>query len=179
MPQISANLGISAEKHAFESDVVSLTPALRAFALRFCHTKDDVDDLVQETLLKALRFRHNFEPGTRLKAWLFTIMRNHYCSQFRSRKRETPMENEQLEALLITRPGQEWSLYEQDVAKAIDRMPEAFRSVLLHVTAGASYEDAAQSAGCEVGTVKSRVSRARRQLAQQFTDLFVRSEARM
>ena len=177
MPQITTKFCVDADKCKFEHDVVVLTPALRAFACRFCRTSDDRDDLVQETLLKALRYRQRFEPGTHLKSWLFTIMRNHYFSQFKARKRETTMEDSQLEALLTTLPNQEWSMHEQDVSKAIERMPPAFRAALLQVTSGISYEDAASSAGCEVGTIKSRVSRARHQLATQFSDLFLTSEA--
>jgi len=172
----AAEFCVDKEQRVFEQNVVALTPALRAFAFRFCQSKDDIDDLVQETLLKALRYRYKFEPGTHLKSWLFTIMRNHFCSQFKSRKRETPMEDGQLEALLTSPPDQEWSLYEKDVSDAIDRMPVIFRSALMEVTAGISYEDAALSAGCKVGTIKSRVNRARHHLAVQFDDLFVRSE---
>ena len=161
----------------FDHDIVALTPALRAFALRFCHTKDDIDDLVQETLFKALRFHDKFQPGTNLKSWLFTIMRNQYFSQFRCRKRETVTEDEQLDRLLASPPSQEWTLYERDVAKAIERMPPASRSALMQVSAGISYEEAAHSLGCEVGTIKSRVSRARHQLAVEFSDLFAVSEA--
>jgi RNA polymerase sigma-70 factor (ECF subfamily) len=164
------------QRSKFEHDVIALTPALRAFAYHFYRTKDDIDDLVQETLLKALRFRDKFQPGTNLKSWMFTIMRNLFFTQFHCRKREPVMEDKQLDLWSVSPPSQEWALYERDVAMAIDRLPFAFRSALLQVSAGVSYEDAAQSLGCEVGTIKSRVSRARHHLMAEFDGLFSGSE---
>lgn len=151
------------------AEVVVLIPALRAFARTFCRSPADADDLVQETLTKAIANLHRFEPGTRLKSWLFTIMRNTFLSGIaKSRRETTGVEIEE-----TTGPGQdapqEWSQQVREVRAAIGRLPQAQREVLVLVAMlGVSYEEAARICDCAVGTVKSRLSRARAALLAEF-----------
>jgi RNA polymerase sigma-70 factor (ECF subfamily) len=140
--------------------------------LRCCRTTDGANDLVQDTLLKAFLHRAKFQPGTALKSWLFTIMCNHFCSQFPSEKRQIAVVDDRLQILTVRPAAQEWSLQEHEVVLAIEPMPPTFSAVLLQESACESYEDVARSLGFEIGTVKSRVNRARRQLTQALPDLF-------
>lgn len=156
----------------FEREVLALQPALKSLAYRFCRNSYDSDDLVQETLCRAFRSHGRYQPGTKLKSWLFTIMANHFRSQCLLRRREHVTDDER-DLELVALPSQEWSLHEQDVRRTLDSLPAAQREALLQVSAGVSYEEAAARLGCEVGTVKSRVSRARHSLLDHMGDIFV------
>lgn len=140
---------------------MELIPALRAFARTFCRSRSDADDLVQETLAKAIANLHRFEPGTNLKSWLFTIMRNTFLSGVaKSRREMTGIEVR--EAGSGPDAPQEWSAQVHEVRAAISRLPQAQREVLVLVgMLGVSYGEAARICDCAVGTVKSRLSRAR------------------
>jgi RNA polymerase sigma-70 factor (ECF subfamily) len=155
-----------------QSEVVELIPALRAFARTFCPKPEEADDLVQETLTKALANLDKFEPGTRLKSWLFTIMRNTFCTRFKKTSRETIGLPDGLSARLTTEATQEWTVQAEEVRRALDRLPEHHREMLvLIVMLGERYEDAAEICGCAVGTVKSRLSRARQQLRRELGEM--------
>ncbi|MFB9910056.1 sigma-70 family RNA polymerase sigma factor [Rhizobium paknamense] len=148
--------------------VVELIPALRAFARTFCRRQEDADDLVQETLAKALANLDKFEPGTRLKSWLFTIMRNTFCTRAKKSSRETVGIDDVLSDSLTTQANQEWSVQSDEVRRALNRLPLHHREVvILVVMLGERYEDAAAICGCPIGTVKSRLNRARQQLRQE------------
>ncbi|MBX4864162.1 sigma-70 family RNA polymerase sigma factor [Rhizobium leguminosarum bv. viciae] len=151
------------ETSSIELEIVELTPALHAFARRFLRSEDDIDDLVQETLLKALNSIHLYHPGTSLKSWLFTILRNTFCSNYRRRKREPVGMDVILEQVAVA-PSQEWALRERELRQALTRLSDDRRRALTLVAAGTSYEDAARICGCRIGTLKSRVSRARETL---------------
>jgi RNA polymerase sigma-70 factor (ECF subfamily) len=145
-----------------DSHIVELIPALRAFARTFCRDKADADDLVQETLAKGIANLDKFEPGTRMKSWLFTIMRNTFYTRVKINRREMPG----LAACASSRPTaeatQEWSVRGHEVHEAINRLPEHQREVLVLIgVLGVSYEEAAQICHCAVGTIKSRLNRAR------------------
>ncbi|MBR0557065.1 sigma-70 family RNA polymerase sigma factor [Ciceribacter sp. L1K23] len=148
--------------------VVELIPALRAFARFFCPHPEDADDLVQETLTRAIANFDQYTEGTRLKSWLFTIMRNTFSTKYRKSGREmVGMPQGMLESLVIA-PGQEWSARGKEVYAALMRLPEAYREVLVMVVIlGESYEDTAKACGCAVGTVKSRMNRARQRLKEE------------
>jgi RNA polymerase sigma-70 factor (ECF subfamily) len=142
-------------------EVVELIPALRAFARTFCRSPADADDLVQETLAKAIANLHRFEPGTKLKSWLFTIMRNTFLSGVAKSRRETTGVAVE-EAGSGPKAPQEWSAQVSEVRAAMAKLPQAQREVLVLVgMLGVSYEEAARICDCAVGTVKSRLSRAR------------------
>ncbi|RUM22254.1 sigma-70 family RNA polymerase sigma factor [Rhizobium vallis] len=165
MPSLSSIRPASHNKEtsAVESEIVVLTPALRAFARRFVRNDDDVDDLVQETLLKALNSLHLYHPGTSLKSWLFTILRNTFCTNYRRKQREPTGVDAAMEQIAIA-PTQEWALKERELQHAMALLSEDRRRALTLVAAGTSYEDAARMCGCRIGTLKSRVSRARESL---------------
>jgi len=151
-----------------EAELVELMPALRKFARRFHAAPNDIDDLVQETCLKALSNLEKFEEGTRLKSWLFTIMRNSFCTKFGLAKRECVG----IEANVAERPSvpptQDWVIRGHELEDAIRRLPERYRIAIdLVFIQGVSYETAASQCQCPVGTMKSRVNRGRQQLARE------------
>ena len=149
-------------------DVEALIPALRAFARILERDQDRADDLVQDTLLRALAAFDSFTPGTKLKSWLFTIMRNTFYTSVKKRVREAPGLTDCVSTLGSTPPSQEWSSSSREVHQALTRLPKQQREVVTLVAIlGESYEDAAAICGCNIGTIKSRLNRARAGLAQQ------------
>lgn len=161
-----------ASNRRLQSEIVELIPALRAFARRFQRNQTDADDLVQETLVKALSNLVQFQEGTRLKSWLFTIMRNAFCSKFAIAGREAPGSIECVSDKRTMPPNQDWTLFAKEVAEAYENMPSYYRDVIESVAIrGQSYEEAAREFNCAVGTVKSRLSRARHHLMSQCGDL--------
>ena len=149
------------------AEIVSLLPALKSFARRFERGDMDADDLVQETLSKALGHLNQFQQGTSLKSWLFTIMRNTYCSSYKRRKREPLGCIEDLaEYQIPMKSTQDWSLRALDVQAAIEKLQPSYRHALLLVAMGTSYEESAVICRCEIGTIKSRVNRARSHLLE-------------
>lgn len=146
----------------FSVDVVQLIPKLRAYARALTRDSADCDDLVQETLAKALKYENRFEKGTKLKAWLFTIMRNAFYTSAKKSNREKPGLAACVSESVLVHPVHDAVILHKQVMAAIDRLPTQFREMLiLVVMLGESYENAARICGCAVGTVKSRVNRAR------------------
>lgn len=149
-----------------KTDVVKLIPALRRFARRFERRSEDADDLVQETLLKAIANADKFEEGTRLKSWLFTIMRNTYMTRYATSKRLQVGIPDREDLLPIVAASQEWVVRAHEFERAFDEMPRHYREVVeLVIFQGESYDDVAERICCPVGTVKSRVNRAKQHLA--------------
>jgi RNA polymerase sigma-70 factor (ECF subfamily) len=147
--------------------MVDSIPKLRAFGLSLCGNPDRADDLVQECLAKALLNLNSFAEGTNLSAWLFTILRNTYYSEFRKHRREVPDSDGVHCATLVSQPSQEDHMHFLDFNKALQRLPADQREALILVgAAGFSYEEAAEICNCAIGTVKSRVSRGRTQLTE-------------
>jgi RNA polymerase sigma factor (sigma-70 family) len=143
-------------------DVVELMPALRAYAYALSRSRHDADDLVQETLVKALANLSSFTPGTRLRAWLFTIMRNTFYNHASRSKREVTGLDLAESAHNPIEETQEWTMRGKELLEAINRLPNHYRETLvLVVVVGVSYEEAARLCDCEIGTIKSRVNRAR------------------
>ena len=152
---------------SWRDEVVALIPALRAFAWSLSRNSADADDLVQDALIKAWANRERFEPGSNLRAWLFTILRNTYYTAVVRRRREVADEDGKHAATLTAPPTQEWSLQMHALQAALAKLPDEHREALILVgAAGLSYEEAAEICGCALGTVKSRVSRARTKLAR-------------
>lgn len=146
--------------------ILTAVPGLRAFAISLCGNVDRADDLVQEALLRALANIHSFEPGTNMSAWLFTILRNHFRSEYRKRRREVEDADGHYAESLTSHPEQQGRLEISEFREALAKLPEEQREALILVGAsGFSYEEAAQICGCAIGTVKSRVNRARTRLA--------------
>jgi len=151
-----------------QGEVVAQIPALRAFARTFCRRPEDADDLVQETLLKALSNLDRYEPNTKLKSWLFTIMRNTFLTRIVKSNREVIGITPQQALQMVTPPTQEERVRLTQIQQALFRLPAHHREILvLIVVLGEPYEVAAQICGCAVGTVKSRLNRARRQLYRE------------
>jgi RNA polymerase sigma-70 factor (ECF subfamily) len=178
MPDKSATRARPAsEPPSWRDQVVDLIPALRAFAWSLCHNSSDADDLVQDTLIKAWTNREKFEPGTNLRAWLFTILRNTYYTAVVRRRREVRDETGEYAGALRSAPTQDWSIAVHSLQEALRKLPDEHREALVLVgAAGLSYEEAAEICGCALGTIKSRVNRARTRLlkimeAQDATDV--------
>jgi len=148
-------------------DILAAIPNLRAFAVSLCGNIDRADDLVQETLLKAIANIDRFQPGTNLSAWLFTILRNHFRSEFRKRRREVEDADGKYTESLTAEPSQVGSIEFAEFKRALAQLPQDQREALILVGAsGFSYEEAANICDCAVGTIKSRVNRARNRLAE-------------
>lgn len=152
----------SSDLHA---ELVATVPNLRAFAISLCADVDRADDLVQETLLKAWKRLDSFEEGTNLKAWLFTILRNTYFSDRRKHRREVADEDGVHAARQAVPPEQPGHMDLADFNIALGALSDDQREALILVGAeGFSYEEVAEICGCAVGTIKSRVNRARLKL---------------
>ena len=155
----------------WRDEVVAMIPALRAFAWSVSRNGSDADDLVQDTLIKAWTHRDKFEPGTNLRAWLFTILRNTYYTAVVRRRREVRDEDGVHARKLVAPPSQEWGLAMQSLQTALDQLPAEHREALILIgAAGLSYEEAAEICNCALGTIKSRVNRARNRLLKIMGD---------
>src|SRR5271167_2658412 len=142
-------------------DILASVPSLRAFAISLSGNGDRADDLVQETLLRALANIDSFQPGSNLPAWLFTILRNLFRSDYRKRRREVEDADGNYAKTLKTQPAQNSHLEFEEFRAALDQR----EALILVGASGFSYEDAAAICGCAVGTIKSRVNRARSKLS--------------
>lgn len=148
-------------------DIIVCLPRLRAFALLLARDREFADDLVQEAVVRVLTHADQFEPGTNFKAWVTAILRNCYYNEIRRRGRASQLDIELLSGTTATSGGQEEQLDIREFERAYKTLPTAQREALtLIVASGLSYEDASKMAGCAVGTMKSRVARARIQLQQ-------------
>jgi RNA polymerase sigma factor (sigma-70 family) len=151
----------------FKHEMLEVVPHLRAFARGLCGRADMADDLVQETLLKAWAAQERFEPGTSMRAWTFVILRNVYLSDLRRNRFRGDYDENVAERILVAPPGQEAPLHLADLNRALMTLPPERREALLLVGAGGfSYEEASEICKCAVGTIKSRVGRARAALNQ-------------
>ena len=139
--------------------MLAAVPNLRAFAVSLCGDMDRANDLVQETLLRAWAHQDSFEPGTNMSAWLFTILRDHFRTEYRKRRREVE-DADGGYAERLTSPEAQTGHVE---------FGELREALVLVGASGFSYEEAAQICDCAVGTIKSRVNRARKKLAELLT----------
>ena len=148
-------------------EILGHLPSLRAFALSLCRDATLADDLVQDTLLKAWQKFHLYEPGTQLRAWLFTILRNGFYSGLRKQGREVGDTDGALTEQLASKPHHDGHLALAELSAALDRLPAEQREALILVGAlGFSVEEAAETCGCAPGTIKSRANRGRRAIAE-------------
>lgn len=146
-------------------ELIRQIPNLRAFAVSLCGNAERADDLVQEALMKAWASIDMFEAGTNMRAWLFTILRNVYYSDFRKKRREVEDADGKLAANLASHPEQLGHLDMVDFRTALAKLaPDQREALVLVGASGFSYDEAAEICGCAVGTVKSRVNRARTRL---------------
>lgn len=159
-----------------DKEIVELIPAMRAFARTFYRDQSDADDLVQETLVKGLAKIDLFEPGTSMKSWLFTIMRNTFYTKIKKENREAPGKADCVSSRPAVNPTQDWSARGIEIYNALQRLPEQQREVLVLVGVfGISYEEAAAICNCAMGTVKSRLNRARLRLLEELGESSGRS----
>lgn len=175
-------------KH-FEQEALPHMDALYRTALRMTRNSGDAEDLVQETYVKAWRFWDKFEPGSNCRAWLFKIMTNIFINDYRSKSR-SPMavnvddldDNYLYGQLSTLVPGNNpeqalmAKIFDEDVKKAIEELPEDFRLVVvLSFLEGFSYQEIAEIADLQLGTVKSRLHRGRKLLQAQLLDYAIRN----
>ena len=146
---------------------IAAIPSLRAFAVSLCGNMERADDLVQETIYKAFKHVDTFQEGTNLKAWLFTILRNTYFSERRRMKREIEDADGVHASRVAVHPQQHGHMDMCELQDALKKLQDDQREALILVcAAGLSYEEAAAISGCAVGTIKSRVNRARAKLSE-------------
>lgn len=161
----------AADQAAFKRELTDVVPHLRAFARGLCGRPDMADDLVQEALLKAWAAQQRFEPGTSMRAWTFVILRNAYLTDMRRNRFRGEYDETVAERILTAPAGQEGPVHLSDMHRALLTLPPERREALLLVGAGGfSYEEAAEICGCAVGTIKSRVGRARAALSSMLED---------
>ena len=152
---------------ARKTALLAQLPALRAFAISLTRNATAADDLVQDTIVKACTHIDKFQPGTNLRAWLFTILRNTFYSSLRKTRREVQDSDGIHAASLSVKPAHDGRLAMQEFQKAFDVLSPEHREVLILVGAsGFSCEEAAGMMGVAIGTVKSRARRARKRLAE-------------
>lgn len=148
-------------------ELVEHVPAMRAFAMSLTRNSALADDMVQDSLVKAWTNIDKFEPGTNMRAWLFTILRNTFYSHYRKRRREVEDVDGDLSAGLAQKPDHDGRLQMRDFQTAFAKLnPEQQEALVLVGAGGFSYEEAAETCGVAVGTIKSRVNRARARLAE-------------
>lgn len=148
-------------------ELVEHIGAMRAFAISLTRNAALADDMVQDSLVKAWTKIETFEPGTNMRAWLFTIVRNTYYSHHRKARREVADIDGELSASIAQKPDHDGRLQLRDFNVAFDQLNDEQREAIVLVGAGGfSYEEAAQTCGVAVGTIKSRVNRARARLAE-------------
>ncbi|MFC0683962.1 sigma-70 family RNA polymerase sigma factor [Novosphingobium clariflavum] len=151
----------------FKRALAEVAPHLRAFARGLCGCRDRADDLAQEAMLRAWAARDRYAAGTNFKAWTFTILRNHFYSEARRARFHGEYDEVAAERILCAEPGQESAIELADVLRALTTIPETYREALILVAAGnLSYEEIARICGIALGTVKSRICRARAMLAK-------------
>jgi RNA polymerase sigma-70 factor, ECF subfamily len=162
---------------AFQADALRHLDALYNFAMYLTRNPQEAEDLVQETYLRAFRFSHRFQPGTHLRAWLFQILRNTFLTFYRVREREVALAEDGVPdwdtPMFHDAPDEDGRALEAhtDLDRALRRLPEEFRTVLLLAEVeGLPLEEVARIMACPVGTVKSRIFRAKERLRTLLSD---------
>jgi len=165
--RIEPPCGVGEGLQMVTDDMVALVPQLHTFARSLCRDGVRADDLVQEALMRAINNIQRFKPGTNLKAWLFTIVRNEHYSQLRRGKFEAQGMDIELLPEPSVPPDHDGKLELRDLNRALASLSPGQRTALILVSvSGFSYEEAAEICGCAVGTIKSRVARARETLLE-------------
>lgn len=161
----------AADETEFRAQLSAVLPHLRAFARGLCGNANLADDLVQETAIKAWTNRDRFQIGTNMRAWTFTILRNTYLNELRANKRLVAYDADLAEHTVVEPASQEARLHLNDLEAALQRLqPERREALLLVGASNFTYQAAAEICGVATGTMKSRVARARNELAQFFGD---------
>jgi len=162
------------EGDRFTRDLTALIPHMRAFARGLCGDMTAAEDLAQEGLLRAWSAQASYRNGTNLKAWVFTIIRNQFYTDKRRSWRNVALDQQMAEQTLVAVADPTATLELDDVRRAMLRLPDAHREALILIgAAGWSYDEAALICDCPIGTIKSRVSRARTRLAEIMAEVAV------
>lgn len=155
----------------FKKELVTLIPHLRAFARTLTGDPTAADDLAQDAMMKAWDARQSYQLGTNMKAWTFMILRNQFYSEKRRSWRQTQLDQEAAERTLMAIDDPSAPVALDELRQGLTMLPPEQREALILVGAGGfAYEEAADICGCAVGTVKSRVSRARKALQSILED---------
>jgi RNA polymerase sigma-70 factor (ECF subfamily) len=163
--------GSPLDDDAFKAELAATIPHLRAFGRSLSGSPDMADDLVQETMLKAWAARQRFQAGTSMRAWTFIILRNIFLSTMRRNRFRGEWDHLAAERVLAAPAGQDKQVELADTYRAMQLLPAAQREALILIGAGGfAYEEAAQICGVAVGTIKSRVARARMALEAMITN---------
>ncbi|MDQ2066986.1 sigma-70 family RNA polymerase sigma factor [Xinfangfangia sp. CPCC 101601] len=166
-PPNQAGAAGAAGQSGTADELVAMIPGLRIYARNLMRGGSEVDDLVQETLMKALANLNSYQSGTNLRAWLFTIMRNSFLTRVSKRAREPVGAEDCVSGQLTCPPAHDTMMAGNKVLEAIDRLPQPYREALILVfLTGESYQDVAKICGCAIGTVKSRINRARHMIME-------------
>lgn len=157
-------------------EILEHIPRLRIYARSLCRDPALADDLVQDTLLRAISSLSQFRPGTNLRAWLFTILRNSFYNAYARRRRESTGSADCVSSIPEGLDEEQiWAITRRETEEALARMPTHYAEALIMVTVlGTSYLETARVLGCDIGTIKSRVNRARNRLRAELGDLFAR-----
>ena len=156
--------------HSTRTAMIEAVPQLRRFALSLCRDVDRANDLTQEALLRACVNIDKFKVGSSMVAWLFTILRNQHCTDYRKHYREVEDVDGMYAETLISEPEQQARVEFEELRAAMAELPaDMRRAIILVCVDGLSYDEAAAVCGCSVGTVKSRVHRARGRLAARLS----------
>lgn len=143
-------------------DILSYIPALRAYSRALCRSSPEAEDLVQETLLRAIEHADSYRAGTNMRAWMFAIMRNRFYTMCHKAARERTAAGDCASTLPQVPPSQEWHIQARELNGALQHIPLHYREAIVLVGAlGFTYIDAARILECDIGTIKSRVNRAR------------------
>lgn len=161
----------------FQELLLGSLPRLRAYAILLTKDRTRADDLLQEAVLRALCAKHQFQPGTNFNAWIHRILHNQFISFLRQQRRPMTTLDDVSESCLSQPAAQEDKILTREVIQALSKLPEGQREALILISSsGMSYDEAASILGCSVGTVKSRVWRARRQMEKMIFDEDEREE---
>lgn len=157
-------------RRQFDKELVAVIPELRAFATKLCRSPEVANDLVQETLVKTLGAWESYRPGSCMRAWAFTILRNTYFAEQRRNRFRGAYDETAAERILVVAAGQEYPLHLGDLHRILLTLTVEQQEVVLLVgVAGYSYEEAAQICGCALGTIKSRIGRARSLMSKKIS----------
>jgi len=167
---------MSAVVSTFTNDVLSFRDGLRYFALSLTHNEEESNDLLQETLLKAFTYREKFRADTNLKAWLYTIMKNIFINNYRKNVKKQLILDSSRDAYYLNIPqtsrtnDPETSLFSEEIASKINKLGEEYRMPFLMYFEGFKYKEIAEELSLPIGTVKSRIFLARKQLMEELAE---------
>lgn len=167
---------MSAVVSTFTNDVLSFRDGLRYFALSLTHNEEESNDLLQETLLKAFTYREKFRADTNLKAWLYTIMKNIFINNYRKNVKKQLILDSSRDAYYLNIPqtsrtnDPETSLFSEEISSKINKLGEEYRMPFLMYFEGFKYKEIAEELSLPIGTVKSRIFLARKQLMEELAE---------